>query len=82
MIDPTTPDQPAVWRPIATCPRDGTVILLYEMWPGDDHPDIWTDCWSQEFGWWDCAPDSDPQYWLPLDALPPPPGEGDGGGDA
>lgn len=90
-----TPDQPAVWRPIATGPKDGTRVFLLSR--GDAEPVIGSWCvaaapykfegWStgwETVGGYDAgyAYIGTPDYWLPLDALPPPPGEGDGGGDA
>ena len=94
MIDRTTPDQPAVWRRIEDgAPQDGTSVLLsggsfYCEWLDRDVRTPVVASWANH-GWLICGTEAGfvcvfyemPQYWLPLDALPPPPGEGDGGGE-
>ena len=88
-----TPDQPAVWRRIEDgAPKDGTRVFLLSR--GDTEPVIGSWCVAADpykfEGWstgWETVGGYDagyayigtPDYWLPLDALPPPPGEGDGG---
>ena len=73
-----TPDQPAVWRPIATAPKTGEYLVYV---PGNDEGEIQV-CQhngSIRFigGYFDF--DLPPiTHWMPL---PPPPGEGDGCGD-
>lgn len=46
-----------------------------------EHTGAWTDDTVASWGYEERNTVT-PVWWLPLDALPPPPGEGDGGGDA
>lgn len=58
------------WQPIATAPKDGTVILGAHLWPSGN-ADIYTckfvDEWTDDMG---DAVELPPTHWLPL---PPPP---------
>jgi hypothetical protein len=59
------------WQPIATAPRDGTGILLWQ--PGIDEPHVgrWSRPPYQE--WWGDAwapPGCQPTHWMPLPAPP------------
>lgn len=69
-----TPDQPAVWREISSAPRTGEKILI---WDGFS---VSTGFWNGAWCIYDLVDRQIPwaSHWSPL---PPPPGEGDGGGD-
>lgn len=92
----TTPDQPAVWRDISSAPKDGTRIWAVMRMDLDPRIEAWRGVQiplrhegrtssGYDLGWSVAAPlgfggipDRWIAGWMPL---PPPPGEGDGGGD-
>ena len=80
-----TPDQPAVWREIATCQDNVMVICGHETkkWIrfGRRYPEF-QGCWyysgTSERSQYAQIEGDEPTHWMPI---PPPPGEGDGGGE-
>ncbi|GBQ95074.1 hypothetical protein AA23498_2197 [Acetobacter nitrogenifigens DSM 23921 = NBRC 105050] len=59
-----------LWRDIASAPKDGTAVLLFNHIDGrGDY--TWLDRWDPEYGRWIAAPKARATHWMPI---PPPPG--------
>lgn len=63
------------WRPIATAPRDGTLLDLW--FAGDWDCRVADACWRGEFGWWverrGCSYNHNPTiitHWRPIPEAP------------
>lgn len=60
------------WKPIETAPKDGTPLLLFGIYPGDQQPLWWvTGGWQNGRFRGDYATPP-PTHWLPLPAPPKP----------
>lgn len=80
------PDQPAMWRPIRTCPDHVHVLCghITKKWIrfGRRYPEFqgrWYYSGTSERSQYAQVEGDEPTHWMPI---PPPPGEGDGGPDA
>lgn len=64
------------WEPIASAPKDGTIILVYVPADGDDRAEIASVHWAPHADKWLCANSGwtlespQPTHWMPLPAPP------------
>lgn len=65
------------WRPIASVPKDGTDVLLFQPHTTGG---IWTDYWDEDAPGgpdWAICSEAEPTHWKPVPPLPVPPSTGE-----
>lgn len=69
------------WRPIASAPRDGYPVLLYDERADNPKKTQYIGRFSTDWGWWLTIPGDVhwcPSHWMPLPAAPPTPAAASG----